>query len=218
MGESIEFKRPDGGSCPAYETGDAELAVILLQEWWGLNPQIKGLADRLAGEGFRVLVPDLFRGKVTTDADEANHLMTGLDFMDATTQDIQGAASYLRERAAKVAVMGFCMGGALTLLSSAKVDGVDAGVCLYGIPPAEALDPSTIRVPLSCHFGTKDYWCTPDVVKALTERLEAGSVSYELFNYEADHAFMNEARPEVYDRAAAELAWQRSVDFLRRVL
>ncbi|MCA9628352.1 MAG: dienelactone hydrolase family protein [Myxococcales bacterium] len=219
MGELMEFKRPDGQSCPGYLTGPSEApGVVLIQEWWGLNEQMKGLADRMAEAGFRALVPDLYRGKLAKDGDEANHMMGELNFIDASEQDIQGAVNFHKEKSGKVAVSGFCMGGALTILSAVRVKGMDAGVCFYGIPPAAVADPKAIRIPLQCHFAEQDDWCTPTAVNALEADFKAGGVSYELFRYDAQHAFMNEKRPEVYDEGCAKQAWQRAVDFLKRTI
>ncbi len=222
MGETIEVQRLDGGTCPAYlaRSGRATAApgFVMLQEWWGLNEQIKGLADRLATEGYRVLVPDLYRGRVAAEPDEASHLMTGLDFAGATHQDVRGCVQHLKKTSPKVAVGGFCMGGALAVLAAALVPEVDAAVCFYGIPPAEAADPAGIRVPFCGHFASRDDWCTPEAVDRLEASLERGGVDFEIFRYEAQHAFMNEARPEVYDRACAELAWQRTRAFLARTI
>ena len=137
MGEMIQFKRPDGKTCPGYlaspKAGSSAPGFVVIQEWWGLNDQIKKTADRLTEAGYRALVPDFYRGKVTTAADEANHLMTNLNFPDATGQDIRGAAQYLKESSKKVAVGGFCMGGALTILAAVRVPEMDAGACFYGI-------------------------------------------------------------------------------------
>jgi carboxymethylenebutenolidase len=84
----------------------------VIQEWWGLNDQICGVADRFARAGYNALAPDLYKGRLTTEPDEANHLMTGLDFADATHQDLRGAAQHLQAQSGRVAVMGYCMGGA----------------------------------------------------------------------------------------------------------
>jgi carboxymethylenebutenolidase len=223
MGESIEFSRPDGAKCPGYLAlppgGKDAPAVVVIQEWWGLNDQIQGVADRVAAQGYRALVPDLYRGKIAGDANEANHMMTGLDFGAAATQDTRGAVQHLKQYAnRKVAVMGFCMGGALTLIAGAFVPEVDAGVCYYGIPPRDAFDPAQIKVPLLAHFAQKDDWCTPDNVDFLESRLKEGGMRYELHRYDAQHAFVNEKRPEVYDAQATELAWQRTLAFLKREL
>ena len=223
MGEMIEFKRPDGAHCPGYlampASGKDAPAVVVIQEWWGLNEQIQGLADRVAAQGYRALVPDLYRGKLAANADEASHMMTGLDFVDAATQDIRGAVQHLKQYAGhKVAVMGFCMGGALALIAGAFVAETDAAICYYGIPPRDAFDPAKIRVPLLAHFANHDDWCTPDNVDWLESRLKEGGVKYELHRYDAQHAFANEKRPEVHDAEATKLARERSLAFLKREL
>src|SRR5471032_2921205 len=122
MGKMISYQRPDGGSVNGYlaegARGASAPGVVVIQEWWGLNDQIRGVADRLAHAGFRSLVPDLYRGKATVEEEEAHHLMTTLDFGDAATQDVRGAVQYLKAGSAKVGCVGFCMGGALTLMAA----------------------------------------------------------------------------------------------------
>ncbi len=220
MTELYDVARPDGQTCPAYiarPPGQPRGGLVVVQEWWGLNEQIKKTADRFAAEGFLALVPDLYRGKVAGDADEASHMMGHLDFVAAAKQDIRGALLHLKQNGcAKAGVTGFCMGGALTLLSAMHVAEMDAGVCFYGIPPAEAGDPSRITIPLQLHFGmVDDNWCTPAAIDALEQKLRDGGVDFELFRYQAQHAFMNERRPEVYDAACAEQAWNRTVAFFQ---
>ena len=122
----IEFKRPDGQSVKGYlaEPADKSNApgVVVIQEWWGLDDEVKAVADRLASAGYRALVPDLYRGKLAIEANEAEHLMGDLNFGDAAGQDIRGAVQYLKATgSAKVAVTGFCMGGALTILAACNV-------------------------------------------------------------------------------------------------
>jgi carboxymethylenebutenolidase len=219
----IEYARPDGKKAPGYlavpADGKHEAAVVVIQEWWGLNPQIRAMADRLAEAGYRAIVPDLFRGKRAKNEDEARHMMGDLNWGDASSQDIRGAVQHAKSwDPTKVAVLGFCMGGALTILAGAKVPEMDAGVCFYGIPPEQAVDPSTVRVPMQFHFASEDDWCSPPVVDKLEQSLKRGNVRYELFRYQAEHAFMNEARPEVYDPKLAKLAWDRTLEFLRRQL
>lgn len=218
MSEIIQFRCPDGSTAPGYlatpAVGDDAPNVVVLQEWWGLNSQIKGVADRLAEQGYRALVPDLYRGSVTQSPDEANHLMTGLDWPGATRQDVRGAAQHLKPNGRKTAVLGFCMGGALTVIAGVEVSELDAAVCFYGIPPAEAADPREIRVPFQGHFANQDDWCTPAAVDALETQMKAAGIHHELFRYDAAHAFFNEDAA-VYDAAAARQAWERSLVFLR---
>lgn len=222
MGKTIQFNRPDGKTCPGYlATGKADASApgfVVIQEWWGLNSQIKKTADRLSEAGYRALVPDLFRGKVATAADEANHLMAGLNFLDAAEQDIRGAVQYLKQSSQKVAVGGFCMGGALTILAAARVPEMDAGACFYGIPPAELVAPQDINIPLICHFANRDDWCTPAKVDQLEAMLKRSKSKYEIYRYDAHHAFMNESRPEVYDPACAKAAWERTLKFVNKAL
>jgi carboxymethylenebutenolidase len=219
MGEMIQVKRPDGKTCPAYlskpAAGDKAPAVVVIQEWWGLNDQIKKMADRYAQAGYRALVPDLYRGKVATAADEAGHMMSNLNFPDAGSQDIRGCAQYLKASGGKVGVLGFCMGGALTIIAGVHVPEVDAGVCFYGIPPKAAADPAKMRVPFQGHFANHDDWCTPALVNALESDLKGAGKKSEIYRYAAQHAFMNEARPEVYDAVAAKQAWDRCLTFLK---
>lgn len=214
----LSYARPDGGSASGYCVASApETApgVVVIQEWWGLTPQIKATADQLATQGYRVIVPDLYRGTVATEASEAEKLMSSLDWGEAVSQDIQGAVNYLVTTGSpSVAVLGFCMGGALTLLAAAGVTGLSAAVCFYGIPPAEAADLSQIKLPLQAHFATDDDWCNADLIGQLETTLKRGDVRYELHRYEAKHAFMNESRPEVYAPEAALTAWGRTYDFL----
>lgn len=213
MGQMIEFKRPDGGATRAWlaEAGTAgRPAVIVIQEWWGLNAHIQQVAERFAAAGYTALAPDLYRGRLAADADEASHMMNTLDFADATHQDIAGALAYLQARGAKVGVTGFCMGGALTIAAAARLQGLSAAACFYGIPPAEFADPARITIPFQGHFAAKDDWCTPARVDALQARLPPGA---EIHRYPADHAFFNDKRPEVYDAVCAQQAWQRTLDF-----
>jgi carboxymethylenebutenolidase len=220
MGQHIDFKRPDGSDCRGYfaDAGAGKPAVVVIQEWWGLNDQICGVVDRFARAGFSALAPDLYHGRVTGDPDEASHLMTGLDFPGATHQDIRGAVDWLRARSSKVACMGFCMGGALTIAAAVHVPGLAAAVCFYGIPPKEFADPANICVPFQAHFASKDDWCTPQAGDALEQAMRGAGQTPEIHRYEADHAFFNERRADVYNANHANQAWERTIEFLKRTL
>ena len=148
----INFKRPDGKEISGYYVGPPKASapgVVVIQEWWGLNDQIKGVAEHLSLAGYRALVPDLYRGKIAVEAKEAEHLMGDLNFGDAAGQDIRGAVQHLRTGSSKVAVMGFCMGGALTLLSAVNVPEAHAAVAWYGFPPLDYIDATKIKIPCS---------------------------------------------------------------------
>ena len=216
MGTMIDFVRPDGGTTKGYLAiaGQGRPGLVVIQEWWGLNDQICGVTDRFARAGYNALAPDLYKGRVTAEPDEANHLMTGLDFSDATHQDLRGAAQHLRPQSGKVAVMGYCMGGALTIAAAVHVAEFAAGVAFYGIPPKEFAEPAKIRVPLQGHFANKDDWCTPAAVDDLERGLKQTGLKHEVDRYEAAHDFANE-RSAAYDVACANLAWDRITAFLR---
>jgi carboxymethylenebutenolidase len=222
MGQTVTFKRPDGKDCNGYlatpSSGDNKApGVVVIQEWWGLNDQIKGVADRLAGLGYRALVPDLYRGKVTLDTAEAQHMMTNLNFADAATQDIRGAAQYLKQSSAKVGVVGFCMGGALTVLAALYVKEADACSSWYGFPPEQAGDVKTISVPLQLHLAEKDAAFSPDNARALEAKLNEGNVPFESHWYDAGHAFGNERGPNHHAQHARR-AWDRTIEFFAKHL
>jgi carboxymethylenebutenolidase len=221
MGQDVTFKRPDGNDCNGYlatpSAGEKAPGVVVIQEWWGLNDQIKGVADRLAAIGYRALVPDLYKGKVTLDVAEAKHLMSNLNFGDAATQDLRGAAQHLKQSSAKVGVVGFCMGGALTVLAAMYVPEANACSSWYGFPPEEAGDVRTIRTPLQLHLAERDQSFTPEAARALLAKLKEGNVPHEAYWYDAGHAFFNEKGPN-YNAEAAKLAWDRTVSFFEKHL
>jgi carboxymethylenebutenolidase len=197
----------------AVPAGDAKVTgVVVIQEWWGINEQIQAAAQRWADAGFLALVPDLYHGKLAKDAAEAGALMKALDFGKAV-QEIAAAADYLRSHArstGKIAVSGYCMGGALSFATAVNVRGLSAVVPYYGLPGD--LDWSKVDAPIQAHFATHDDWATV----AGAEKIKAAvKVPMELHVYEAEHAFCNERRPEVYNEAAAKLAWDRTLAFVR---
>ena len=228
MGKTVSFKRPDGKDVSGYlaePAGGKGPGVVVIQEWWGLTDQIKGVADKLAGAGYRALVPDLYRGKSTLDAKEAEHLMTGLNFGDAASQDIRGAVQYLKSTGSgKTGVTGFCMGGALTILYAVNVPEADATVVWYGFPPLEYVDASKIKGPMMAHWALNDDFFPIAKVDDLEKKLKAANVHFDFYRYPAKHAFANETAnerklpPLEYNPQAAELAWKRTMEFFGKNL
>lgn len=228
-GSTVTFKRPDGKDVQGYLATPAHAegapAIVVIQEWWGLNDQIRGVADRLARCGYLALVPDLYRGKSTVEQEEAHHLMEGLNFADAATQDIAGAVAFLRQRAGKVGITGFCMGGALTLLAMGQGVAVDAGAAWYGMPPLEYIDAGKITAPVLGHWATQDEFFAIDNVDKLEAKLKEAGVSTEFHRYLAHHAFANEEAvgpgriaATQYDAVWAAQAWDRTLTFFGRTL
>ncbi|CAM3692446.1 dienelactone hydrolase family protein [Polynucleobacter antarcticus] len=221
----IDFQRPDGTSAQAYLVEPDNLknapGIVVIQEWWGLDEEIKEVANRLAKAGFRALVPDLYRGQLALAANEAEHLMNDLNFGDAASQDIRGAVQYLKASGSnKVAVTGFCMGGALTVLSAGLVPECDATVVWYGYPPLEYVDAQAIKKPMLGHWALHDEFFAIGGVDQLEEKLTLAGVNYDFQRYEAKHAFANPKSttrnlpPLQYNPEAAALAWDRTMHFL----
>ena len=219
MGQMKSLQRPDGGTLEVYHTDiDAHRpSVIVLQEWWGLNDQIKGVCDRFASAGFNAVSPDLYHGRVVgyDHRDEASHAMDGLDFPGAVHEDIAATLAWLKTINGEVGVVGFCMGGALTIASAARLDGFGAAVCFYGVPPKAFADPKDIKCPFQGHFGSHDEWINPSVVAGIKADMEAAGNPPEIYSYDADHAFFNQSRPEVYKAEASAEAWARTVAFFK---
>ena len=223
MGTMISFRSTSGGTAQGYlaEAKDPKApGVVVIQEWWGLQGQIKGVCDRFAEAGFTALAPDLFDGKVVPyhDAAAANAAMNALDFKAATEEAVRGAVQHLKARGGKVGLTGFCMGGAVTVIGAVKIPELDAAVCFYGLPPPQVAAAKDVRVPLQGHFASHDDWVSPDKVDAFERELKAAGKTFELHRYEGHHAFMNSDRKEVHSPEAARVAWDRAVAWLRRHL
>src|SRR4051794_33331441 len=185
MGTTITFNRVDGKQASGYlaKAGRANApGLVVIQEWWGLQDQIKGICDRFAAAGYEALAPDLYGGTVVPyhDPDAAGREMSSLNFIDATDQAVRGAAQYLKASGQKVGITGFCMGGAVTIIAACRVPEFSAGVCFYGIPPAQAANPADIRIPLQGHFANRDDWCTPQAVNDFEAACKAAGKSVEI--------------------------------------
>jgi carboxymethylenebutenolidase len=200
--------------------GAGRPGVIVIQEWWGLVPHIQDIASRFAAQGgYVAIAPDLYHGKKTVDAEEATHLMQGLDWARAK-EEIAGAIRYLRdsEGVDRVGVVGYCMGGALTMLA-ATLPGVDAYAAYYGFPPANAADLSKITAPGVIFFGEQEtHFSIPDAQAFATRQRAAGRECDVVVYPGAGHAFFNDQRPEAFGREAANDAWRRTLEHFGRHL
>ncbi len=224
MGDMVTFPS-NGGQCDGYlalPVAAKAPAVVVIQEWWGLVPHIKGLADRFAQEGFVALAPDLYHGAATKSPDEAGKLMMSLR-IDEAEKDLRGAVRYLlgheRVQGRTVGTVGFCMGGALSLFAACRNPEVGACVVFYGGHPNVKPDLAQLQAPVLGLYAGKDTFVTPDVVGELDRQLTALGKRHTLHTYpDAQHAFFNDERPEVHDAAAAADAWARTLQFFRREL
>ncbi|MFO0997916.1 MAG: dienelactone hydrolase family protein [Alphaproteobacteria bacterium] len=217
MGTAIRFKRPDGREASGYLAAakDAKApGIIVIQEWWGVQGQIKGVCDRLAQLGYRAIAPDLYNGTVVPyhDPDAANAAMSALDFQESVDQVVRGAAQHLKAQGAKVGLTGFCLGGLVSALGAVRLPELSAAVAFYGLPDPKAGDPKALRVPLQGHFANKDDWCTPAAVDGFESAAKAAGKAVEFYRYDAAHGFTNEEQP-YYNASAAKLAWDRMMTF-----
>jgi carboxymethylenebutenolidase len=196
--------------------------IIVLQEWWGLVPHIKSVADRFAAAGYVALAPDLYKGEQTTNPDEAGRWLMALNIQQ-TAQDLEAAANYLAGHEAvtssKLGVVGFCMGGQLALLAATVSDRFAAVVDFYGIHPNVQPDFTKLSAPVLGIFGEKDSFVPPEAVQGLEASIQQAGGSIATHTYaEADHAFFNDTRPEVYNPTAATDAWNRTLNFFQQQL
>lgn len=196
--------------------------LIVIQEWWGLLPQIERVADRFAGEGFVALAPDLYHGQSTKSPDEAGKLMMALRSEDAA-RDLAAAIDHLVEQpevsAKKVGTIGFCMGGALSLFAASRNPEVGACVVFYGGHPNIKPDLASLTAPVLGIYAGRDTFVSPAVVAALDQELTALGKRHAFHTYaDAPHGFFNEVRPEVYDAVASADAWAKTLAFFRREL
>ena len=195
--------------------------VIVIQEWWGLTDHIADVTDRLAGEGFVALAPDLYGGKVAHDADEAMKLLVELP-VEGAARDLAGAVDYLLAQesvtSSTVGAIGFCMGGGFVLMLAAQQgERIGAAVPFYGVGPGVPSTYTGVKAAVQGHYAERDQMYPVEQAQALEQQIrdEAG-VPVEFFYYPAGHAFHNDENlMGSYDEEQAKLAWSRAVDFLK---
>ena len=218
--ETLSFSTANGDTT-AYVAMPNEAngkAVILIQEWWGLNEHIRDIAGRYSGEGFIAIAPDLYRGKLATNPDEASKMMNALKIEDGI-DTIKNAMDAARENYGyqHFGISGYCMGGTYALRAACELEGISAAAPFYGdIPPEEIL--KNLTAPTVFISGTKDGWINPEKVAELESIAEKYELPIESIKYEADHAFFNNTRPEVYDETAARDAWAKVIQHLSDIL
>jgi carboxymethylenebutenolidase len=200
---------------------NAAPSIIVVQEWWGLTDQIRGVARRLAREGYVAIVPDLYHGKVATDPELAHELSRSLEG-EAPYADLGAAIDWLRQHPStaksKMGVVGFCMGGGLSQGLALRRPELSAVVMFYGQPATEPEEIKKLHSPLLAHFGAADRGIPPTRADDLRKALKVGGKVGEVYVYPgAGHAFMNETRPS-YHADAARQAWARTLAFLQRYL
>ncbi|HEX3873576.1 MAG TPA: dienelactone hydrolase family protein [Solirubrobacteraceae bacterium] len=217
----VEFQA-NGSTAAGYlavPASGAGPAVVVLQEWWGLDDHIRSVCDRLAADGFVALAPDLYHGETAQAPDEAQQKMMALS-MDQAELEMSGAVDYLAALDSTtgdgVGAIGFCLGGGLAVWTATINPKVRAVVSFYYVMPHGKPDFSKISAPVLGHFGTADDFIPVEASEGLLGELRDAGVKAEFVFYEgAGHAFFNDTnRLGTYDPDAAGRAWQRSVEFL----
>ncbi|HET9216755.1 MAG TPA: dienelactone hydrolase family protein [Terriglobia bacterium] len=221
---SIRFRAGDSDATGFLAWSEDELGqpgLIVLQEFWGLNTHIKDVTQRLAAEGFVALAPDMYDGKVTTDPTEARQWLMSMD-QTAALQKLIGAVDYLKGTPnvvkEKIGVIGFCMGGFLALNLACHSRDIRVATPFYGrIPPDSVLE--NLKAPVLYFFGEKDHHLPAADVDRLEQFLKRTGRAGGVVRYpDADHAFFNDTRKEVYREADAKDAWAKALAFLRKYL
>jgi carboxymethylenebutenolidase len=197
---------------------DADAGVILIQEWWGINDHIRDIAGRYANEGYLCVAPDLYRGRVAADSAEASAMMNALEIEDGL-ETIRKAIDSAEETYGikRFAITGYCMGGTFALRAACEIAELKAAAPFYGDIPEENIL-AKLKVPTLFIAGDRDAWINSEKVSQLREAAKKYNLPVEIVTYDADHAFFNDTRPEVYDAEAAADAWRRVLDFFGKHL
>ena len=211
---TFKVKGKEDGQAYFSESGrQSENAIILLQEWWGLNKAICDTADIFGKEGFAVLAIDIYRGKVADSRESAGHLMSGLDFAGGVVDIISAAHDLKSKGYKKIGVTGFCMGGALALAAVANSGEFSAAVPFYGVPDLSKVPIANIKVPILAHFGEKDEakgFSDPETAHRLESIAKEAGIDFTLHMWPAGHAFMNQSNPHVYEPEIARQALEET--------
>jgi carboxymethylenebutenolidase len=220
-GTPVKFEQ-DGIAVSGYlaePSGTPIGGLVVIQEWWGLNDDIRGIADRYAAEGFTAFAPDMYHGELATEPDEARKLAMSLE-RDLAAREIDAAIKWLKQEKglAKVGCTGFCMGGGLTLATAIRPgSNVDAVHVYYGGGMPDAATLATIRVPVMGSYGADDRGIPAEQVNGLRDALASAGVEHDVKLYEgAGHSFFNSG-PAHHEPSAAD-SWQRSLDWFRKHL
>jgi carboxymethylenebutenolidase len=210
--ESLLFWPQEKGTYPG---------LVVLHEWWGLNAQVKNFANRLACEGYTVIVPNLYGrqgGMVTANVDVATDLMSRIH-VGGVLQDINSCCEFMNTRdhvkRNVFGVLGFGMGGSLAIRFACHRKRLKAAVAFY----AKMVDPPSLLNDLHCpllyHQAATDDWVTAEEIEQLRQAAKHYGKTVEILTYDnAPHAFCNEMRPDVYREDAAKVAWEATVAFL----
>jgi carboxymethylenebutenolidase len=218
--ESLQLSTSRGATTAyvARPNSEVNAAVILIQEWWGINDHIRDLAGRYAKEGYLCVAPDLYRGRVAADTEEASALMQALeidDGMETIRKAVTGAGETYQIK--RFGITGYCMGGTFALRAACEIPELKAAAPFYGDIPEESVL-AKLKAPTLFIAGERDAWINPEKVNGLKEIAARHNLPVEVVSYDADHAFFNDTRPAVYNAEAAADAWRRVLEYFGKHL
>lgn len=214
--EMVEF-RSNGSTTPGFlarPEGDGPFpGVIVIQEWWGLNENIKDIAQRFAREGYAAFAPDLYHGRVTREPDQAQKLMMALD-MPLAAKELVKATEYLAGQkyiaGRGIGATGFCMGGGLAMRLACESPLIGAVVPFYGFPPEPIDIVQSMKAKALVIFAENDDWIGPPARDKLQQALSEHNKDYEMKVYPGTHhGFFRDVDNEQHDTEASKDAWER---------
>lgn len=218
--ESLNLSTSRGATTAYVTRPHSEFAagVVLIQEWWGINQHIRDLAGRYADADYLCVAPDLFRGRLAQDAEEASALMHALAIEDGI-ETIRKAIAAATEtyQVKQFVITGYCIGGTFALRAACEIPELKAAAPFYGDIPEENVL-RNLEVPTLFIAGKRDAWINEAKVNELKEMAAKHNLPVEVISYDADHAFFNDTRPEVYNAEAAHDAWQKVQEHFRKHL
>jgi carboxymethylenebutenolidase len=221
MIETVLIPTPHGPTVAALAVPKSEgphPAILICHEWFGLNDEMRRMAERFAGEGFVALALDFYHGKSTTEASEEMQLVMSMQ-TDHALEVTTAAITFLHDDPrcnGAISITGFCLGGAMAIAAVCNVPGLRAAVPFYGLPLPKYLHFENVRAPLLGHYAHVDAHVPADKVEAVAEQARAAGVSFEVHFYGGGHGFMRKSDPQSYHDDSARLAWQRTIAFLKQ--
>ncbi len=195
-GQLVDYEGPGEGYLAVPQGSGPFPAVVVIQEWWGLDDHIKSVAERFANEGYVAIAPDLYHGHVASEPNEAQKLAMEME-QDVALEEIQNAVNFLVGRddvsPKKAAVIGFCMGGGLALQMAAKGQNIAIVAPFYG-RPLDAQTAAQVDVPIVGSYGAQDQSIQPSAVNQMADQIKAAGQPVDIKFYPAGHAFFNDTR------------------------
>ncbi len=218
-GKMLEMKTASGQPFRMYASGDpaSQKQILLIHEWWGLNPHIKGLSDQFGRLGYRSFAVDLYGGQYAETPEEARKLMgAAMEQQDVLLAKLAAAVKWARTEnpKAKLGTIGWCFGGGWSLQTAIR-NGKDVAACVvyYGQLVTDPKELAPLHAPVLGVFAKRDGWINPEMVGKFEKAMKAAGKKLVVASYDADHAFANPSQTRFREKPARD-AWKRTLAFL----